>query len=52
MSDMTELQKEIELARLELDESLLQEDEFGEYYQKSIRLDKLIEEYLEMKERV
>lgn len=47
---MTELQMEIELARLELDEALLQEDEFEEYYQKSTRLDKLIEEYLEMKE--
>ncbi|MGN0353002.1 MAG: hypothetical protein ACI4ES_15255 [Roseburia sp.] len=50
MKDMTELQMEIELARLELDEALLQEDEFEEYYQKSTRLDKLIEEYLEMKE--
>lgn len=50
MRDMTELQTEIELARLELDEALLQEDEFEEYYEKSTRLDKLIEEYLEMKE--
>ncbi len=50
MKDMAELLAEIELARLELDEALLQEDEFEEYYHKSTRLDKLIEKYLEMKE--
>lgn len=51
MERMRQLQREIESVRLELDEALLQEDEFENYYQKSTELDKLIEEYLETKEK-
>ncbi len=50
MKGISELQKRIENARNELDEALLQEDEFEDYYEKSTKLDKLIEEYLETKE--
>lgn len=52
MKNIYELQKKIETARLELDEALLQEDEFECYYEKSTKLDKLIEEYLERKEKI
>lgn len=51
MENIYELQKKIETARLELDEALLQADQFEYYYEKSTRLDKLIEEYLEKKEK-
>ena len=50
MKQISEIQKKIEAARRELDDALLQEDGFVSYYEKSIRLDKLIEEYLERKE--
>lgn len=50
MKEIRDLQRKIESLRLELDEALLQEDEFDVYYQKSTKLDKLIEEYLEKKE--
>ena len=50
MKQISEIQKKIEAARRELDEALLQKDEFISYYEKSIRLDKLIEEYLEQNE--
>ena len=46
MNRIYELQKKIETARHELDEALLQENRFEYYYEKSTRLDKLIEEYL------
>ena len=52
MERMKQLQRKIESVRLELDEALLQRDEFDSYYQKSTELDKLIEEYLERKEKV
>ncbi len=52
MKKIYELQKKIEYARRELDEALLQKDEFEDYYEKSTRLDKLIEEYLERKEKI
>lgn len=52
MKKIYELQKKIEYARRELDEALLQQDEFEKYYEKSTRLDKLIEEYLERKEKI
>lgn len=52
MRKLSELQREIESVRLELGEALLQKDEFEEYYQKSTQLDKLIEEYLEKKEKI
>ncbi|MGN0141931.1 MAG: hypothetical protein ACI4AD_06855 [Roseburia sp.] len=51
MNGMKELQRRIEIVRLELDEALLQRDEFDRYYQKSTELDRLIEEYLETKEK-
>lgn len=51
MKRIDELQKKIETARSELDMALLQEDEFEDYYEKSTKLDKLIEEYLERKEK-
>lgn len=50
MKKIYELQKKIESARNELDKALLQEDKFEDYYEKSTKLDKLIEEYLERKE--
>lgn len=52
MKKIYELQKKIECARRELDEALLQKDEFEDYYEKSTKLDKLIEEYLERKEKI
>lgn len=52
MKRIYELQKRIETARHELDEALLKEDEFEYYYEKSTKLDKLIEEYLERKEMI
>lgn len=51
MKSMRELQKRIETVRLELDEAMLQREEFDRYYQKSTELDRLIEEYLETKEK-
>lgn len=51
MEKICELQKRIEYARRELDEAFLQKDEFELYYEKSTKLDKLIEEYLERKEK-
>lgn len=52
MKKIYELQKKIENARQELDEAFLQEDKFEIYYEKSTKLDKLIEEYLERKEKI
>ena len=52
MKRIYELQKKIETARHELDESFLKQDEFEHYYEKSTKLDKLIEEYLERKEKI
>lgn len=52
MEGIYELQRKIESARRELNEALLQRDEFENYYEKSKRLDKLIEEYLEQTERI
>lgn len=52
MEGIYELQRKIESARSELNEALLQRDEFENYYEKSTRLDKLIEEYLEQTERI
>ena len=52
MRRLYELRKEIETARLELEKSLLQKDDFECYYEKSTKLDKLIEEYLESKEKI
>ena len=50
MKQIGEIQKKIEAARRELDEALLQKDEFISYYEKSTQLDKLIEEYVERME--
>lgn len=47
MRKLCDIKREIELARNELDEVVLQEDGIERYYEKSTILDKLIEEYLE-----
>lgn len=51
MRKLNELQQEIESVRLELDQALLRQYKFDNYYQKSIKLDQLIEEYIEETER-
>lgn len=51
MRERKELQHLIEKARLELDRAL-ESDSYEIYYQKSVYLDKLIEEYLEITETV
>lgn len=50
MKKMYELQKKIEIAREELDQAYLAADRFESYYEKSTKLDRLIEEYIERKE--
>lgn len=53
MNRIYELQKEDRDGEtLSWDEALLQENRFEYYYEKSTRLDKLIEEYLESQEGV
>lgn len=49
MREQKELQQLIEKARLDLDESL-DSDSYEIYYEKSVYLDRLIEEYLELQE--
>ena len=51
MRKLRELQQEIESVRFELDQALLRQDKFDNYYQKSTKLDQLIEEYIEETER-
>lgn len=51
MRELSELKEMIEVARLELDESLLGAD-YTVYYEKSLYLDKLIEEYLDIRDGV
>lgn len=51
MRERQELQKLIEKARLDLDRSLEKREAYEVYYAKSLFLDKLIEEYLDAKER-
>ena len=51
MRKLSELQQEIESVRFELDQALLRQDKFDNYYQKSTKLDQLIEEYIEETER-
>lgn len=41
------LQQEIERARAELDRALEAKESFNDYYEKSVRLDGLIENYLD-----
>ncbi len=50
MKKLKELHNRIEFARLELNQSLVQDD-YEIYYQKSVYLDQLIEEYIELKEK-
>lgn len=47
MKDVTQLMSKIEEARKRLERAVLDE-EFDAYYPKSLELDSLIEEYLEM----
>ena len=51
MRKLNELQQEIESVRFELDQALLRQDKFDNYHQKSTRLDRLIEEYIEETEK-
>lgn len=51
MKNICELQKKIETARMELEQALSQQGEFECCYEKSTALDKLIEEYLDRKEK-
>ena len=51
MRKLNELQQEIESVRFELDQALLRQDKFDNYYQKSTRLDRLIEEYIDETEK-
>ena len=51
MRKLSELQQEIESVRFELDQALLRQDKFDNYYKKSTKLDQLIEEYIEETER-
>lgn len=48
MKRLKELQREIEFVRLELEQAYLQQEKFEVYYEKSTKLDKLIEEYIEI----
>lgn len=52
MNRIEEIQREIEMVRSELNELILQNDEFERYYRKSTELDKLIEEYLKRKQQM
>lgn len=49
MKKLNELKKEIETARQELDQAL-ETEAFEVYYQKSVALDQLIEQYLDAQE--
>ena len=51
MRERQELQKLIEEARLELNRSLERREAYEVYYAKSLFLDELIEEYLDVKEQ-
>lgn len=48
MNELEELQEQIERSRIELDNAF-ETGKFEEYYEKSIILDNLIEEYLQVK---
>ena len=48
---MNDLRKNIEELREELNESLLR-DQYEVYYEKSVTLDKLIEEYIELEAKI
>lgn len=49
MKSMRELEQEIKAVRAELEEEMVSQLKFEEYYQKSLRLDRLLEEYIERK---
>ncbi len=51
MSELLELQKRIEQAREELDRSFGR-DSYDVYYPKSRRLDRLIDEYMDLKSKM
>lgn len=48
MTSKEELQREIELARKDLDSALGDLKDIQRYYDKSVRLDKLIERYIDL----
>lgn len=51
MKKMVEIREKIERARQELDRAMLADDGFDLFYEKSVVLDKLIEEYLDEEEK-
>lgn len=51
MKKTVEIREKIELARQELDQAVLVDDGFELFYEKSVMLDKLIEEYLDEEEK-
>ena len=51
MKKTVEIREKIELARRELDQAVLVDDGFELFYEKSVMLDKLIEEYLDEEEK-
>lgn len=48
MRKKKELLQEIDTARTELETAYLQKRKFEEYYEKSLQLDLLLEEYIEL----
>lgn len=48
MKDLEALLREIESARSQLERALLQNDNFEQYYLQSTKMDKLLEEYIEV----
>ena len=51
MRRLEELEREIKQARRELEDALLNQQEFEDYYAKSRRLDELIDEYMELRKQ-
>jgi len=51
MEKNVELKTEIENLREELNQSIV-EEQYEIYYQKSVKLDKLIEEYIELEDQI
>lgn len=51
MNRLEELEKEIKTIRMELEEALLEQQKFDDYYAKSRQLDELIDEYMELRKK-
>lgn len=48
MRKKEELLQKINAARMDLETAYLKKNRFEEYYEKSLRLDKLLEEYIDL----